>query len=49
MIKRGPADFAAADLDHLVPVMERKLKKIRYRAELIDGCLTETGLITAAE
>ena len=45
MIKRGLADFAAANLDHLVRVMKRKLKKIQYRAELIDGCLTETGLI----
>ncbi|MEY9968789.1 hypothetical protein ABIA33_006876 [Streptacidiphilus sp. MAP12-16] len=45
MVKRGLANFAAADLDHLVRVMKRKLKKIQYRPHLIDGCLTETGLI----
>lgn len=49
MIKRGLADFAAANLDHLVRVVKRKLKKIQYRPELIDGCLTETGLIMSAE
>ncbi|MEY9997782.1 hypothetical protein ABIE67_009901 [Streptomyces sp. V4I8] len=45
MVKRGLADFAAASLDHLARGMKRKLKKIQYRPELIDGCLTETGLI----
>jgi hypothetical protein len=25
--------------------MKRKLKKIQYRPELINGCLAETGLI----
>ena len=31
----------AADL---VGIIKRKLKKIQYRPELIDGCLAETGL-----
>ncbi|MEV8480308.1 transposase [Streptomyces sp. NPDC051173] len=44
LVKRGLADFAAANLDHLVQVTKRKLKKIQYRPELIDGCFTETGL-----
>jgi hypothetical protein len=44
-MKRGLADFAAANLDHLAQVMKRKLRKIQYRPHLIDGCLTETGLI----
>lgn len=48
LVKRGLADFAAANLDHLARVMKRKLKKIQYRPELIDGCLTETGLIMSA-
>jgi transposase len=45
LMKRGLADFAAANLDHLAQVMKRKLRKIQYRPHLIDGCLTETGLI----
>jgi transposase len=45
LVKRGLANFAAANLDHLLRVMKRKLKKIQYRPHLIDGCLTETGLI----
>ncbi|WP_420824026.1 MULTISPECIES: IS630 family transposase [Streptomyces] len=48
LVKRGLADFAAANLDHLSRIMKRKLKKIQYRPELIDGCLTETGLIMSA-
>ncbi|MDH6222107.1 transposase [Streptomyces pseudovenezuelae] len=48
LVKRGLADFAAANLDHLSRVMKRKLKKIQYRPERIDGCLTETGLIMNA-
>ncbi|MFC1407657.1 MULTISPECIES: transposase [Streptacidiphilus] len=45
LVKRGLANFAAANLDHLVRVMKRKLKKIQYRPHLIDACLAETGLI----
>jgi transposase len=45
LIKRGLADFAAANLDHLTQVIKHKLKRIQYRPDLIDGCLTETGLI----
>jgi hypothetical protein len=41
--RRDKAHLAAANLDHLVRVMKRKLKKIR--PHLIDSCLTETGLI----
>lgn len=49
LVKHGLTDFAAANLDHLSRVMKRKLKKIQYRPELIDGCLTETGLIMGTE
>jgi hypothetical protein len=44
LIKRSLADFAAADLDHLVRVVKRKLKKIQYRPDVLDGCLAQTGL-----
>ena len=38
------ANFAAADLDGLVRIVKRKLRKIQYRPHLMDGCLTGTGL-----
>ena len=38
------ANFAAADLDGLVRIVKRKLKKIQYWPHLIDGCLAGTGL-----
>jgi hypothetical protein len=38
-------NFAAADLDGLVRLVKRKLKKIQYRPRLIDGGLAATGLI----
>jgi hypothetical protein len=38
------ANFAAADLDGLVRIVKHKLKKIRYRPRVIDGCLAATGL-----
>jgi hypothetical protein len=37
-------NFAAADLDGLVRIVKRKLKKIQYRPHRIDGCLAGTGL-----
>ena len=37
-------NFAAADVDGLVRIIKRKLKKIQYRPYLIDGCLAATGL-----
>nr|WP_229686859.1 transposase [Longimycelium tulufanense] len=46
LVKRSLANFAAANLDHLVRVLKRKLKKIQYRPHLLHGCLTETGLST---
>jgi transposase len=44
LLKRSMVNFAAADLDGLVRIIKRKLKKIQYRPHLIDGCLTATGL-----
>jgi hypothetical protein len=37
-------NFAAADLDSLGRIVKRKLKKIQYRPDLINGCLAATGL-----
>lgn len=45
LVKRGLADFAAADLDHVVRVTKRELKRIQYRPHLIEGALAQTGLI----
>jgi transposase len=44
LLKRSMANFAAADLDGLIRIVKRKLKKIQYRPHLIDGCLAATGL-----
>ena len=44
LLKRAMANFAAADLDSLIRIVKRKLKKIQYRPHLIDGCLAGTGL-----
>ena len=39
LLKRSMASFAAADLEGLVRIVKRKLKKIQYRPHLIDGYL----------
>jgi hypothetical protein len=44
LLKRSVVNFAAADLDGLVRIIKRKLKKIQYRPHLINGCLAATGL-----
>ena len=44
LLKRSMANFAAADLDGLVRIVKRKLKKIQHRPHLINGCLAKTGL-----
>ena len=44
LLKRSMANFAAADVDSLVRIIKRKLRKIQYRPRLIDGCLAATGL-----
>jgi transposase len=43
-LKRSMVNFAAADVDSLVRIVKRKLKKIQYRPHLIEGCLAGTGL-----
>jgi hypothetical protein len=56
LLKRAMANFAATDLDALVRIVKRKVKKIQHRPHLIDGCLAGTGdpalppdLLSAAE
>jgi transposase len=44
LLKHRLTDFAAADLGHLTRVVRRILKKIQYRDNLVDGCLSPTGL-----
>ncbi|MFJ2582971.1 transposase [Kitasatospora aureofaciens] len=44
LLKQSIANFVAADLTSLTRIIKRKLKKIQYRPELIDGCLAGTGL-----
>lgn len=45
LLKRAIANFVAADLRGLIRIVKRKLKKIQFRPDLLDGCLTETGLV----
>ncbi|AVH54596.1 IS630 family transposase [Streptomyces dengpaensis] len=45
LLRRGPmANIAFADPDHLTRTLRRGLAHIQRHPELIDGCLTETGL-----
>jgi hypothetical protein len=37
-------NFAVADLDGLVRIIKRNLKKIQYRPHLVNGSLAATGL-----
>ncbi|WUW18628.1 transposase [Streptomyces sp. NBC_01465] len=38
------ANLAVPSLDHLITAMKHGLKRLQYRPDLIDGCLTGTGL-----
>ncbi|WP_275561275.1 transposase [Streptomyces sp. 5-6(2022)] len=44
MIKRDIGNLAAADLTQITTAVKRRLKKIQYRSDLVDGCLAATGL-----
>ncbi len=46
LVKRDIGNLAAADLGQITRAVKRHLKKIQYRPELVDGCLTGTGLTT---
>jgi len=45
LLKRATVNFAVTDLNGLVRIVKRKLKKIQFRPHLIEGCLAGTGLI----
>nr|WP_078869667.1 transposase [Streptomyces sp. NRRL B-1347] len=49
LLKRAIANFVATNLVGLERIVKRKLKKLQYRPDLIDGCLIGTGLLIAAE
>ncbi|WJV49012.1 transposase [Streptomyces flavofungini] len=46
LVKRDIGNLAAADLGQITRAVKRRLKQIQYRPDLVDGCLTSTGLIT---
>nr|WP_159042581.1 hypothetical protein [Streptomyces sp. IGB124] len=39
------ANTAFTDSDHLMRQLRHGLRQIQYRSDIIDGCLTATGLI----
>jgi len=44
-LKRGLANLAPRDTDQLAAVARTKLKRMQYRPGLLDGFITQTGLI----
>lgn len=44
LLKRSMANFLATDLDHLTAMIKHRLKVIQHHPDVIDGCLTTTGL-----
>ncbi|MFD8597531.1 transposase [Kitasatospora sp. NPDC059646] len=44
LVKRDIGNLAAADLGQITRAVKRKLKKIQYRPDLVDGCFIGTGL-----
>lgn len=44
LLKRSMANFLATDLDHLTHMIKHRLKTIQHHPEVINGCLTTTGL-----
>jgi hypothetical protein len=44
LLKRSMGNFVVANVNGLVRIIKRKLKKIQYRPHLIDGCLAQAGL-----
>ena len=47
LVKRDIGNLAAVDLSQITRAVKRRLKKIQYRPDLVDGCLTGTGLTFA--
>ncbi|MGW3561218.1 DUF4394 domain-containing protein, partial [Streptomyces sp. NPDC000963] len=44
LVKRDIGNLAAVDLGQITRAVKRKLKKLQYRPEVIDGCLAGTDL-----
>ncbi|MFI1801993.1 transposase, partial [Streptomyces sp. NPDC020379] len=42
--RTGQANTAFTSPEHLIRALRRRLREIQYRSEIIDGCLTGTGL-----
>ncbi|MFD7731911.1 transposase [Kitasatospora phosalacinea] len=45
LVKRDIGNLAAADLGQITRAVKRRLERIQYRPDLVDGCLAGTGLI----
>ncbi|WOX12666.1 transposase [Streptomyces sp. N50] len=45
LVERDLGNLAAADLGEITRAVERRLKGIQYRPDLVDGCIAATGLI----
>jgi transposase len=44
LVKREIGNLAAGDLTQITRAVRRRLKRIQYRPELVDGCLATTGM-----
>ncbi|MET9695254.1 winged helix-turn-helix domain-containing protein, partial [Streptomyces sp. NPDC006514] len=44
-VSRDIGNLAAADLCQITRAVKRRLKQIQYRPDLVDECLSGTGLI----
>ncbi|MFC5184241.1 hypothetical protein [Actinomadura harenae] len=44
LLKRSMVNFLTTDLDHLAHMIKHRLKVIQHHPDVIDGCLTITGL-----
>lgn len=48
LVKREIGNLTAAELTQITRAVKRRLKRIQYPPELVDGCLTTTGLTLEA-
>ncbi|MFF3772634.1 transposase [Streptomyces sp. NPDC002232] len=44
LVKCDLGNLAAADLGEITRAVKRRLKKIQYPPDLVDGCIATTGL-----
>jgi hypothetical protein len=44
LVKRDIGNLAAANLADVTQAVKRRLKRLQYRPDVIDGCLAGTGL-----